>query len=68
MSDIYSTRQIADLLGVATWRVRRLFEDGTLREPSRFAGKRAIPSALVPTIVDKLRERNWLPAPEVVTS
>jgi hypothetical protein len=60
---IYSTRQVADLLGIETWRVRRLFESGTLPEPGRFAGKRAIPAALVPEIVDALRARLWLPAP-----
>jgi len=61
---IYSTREIADLLGVDTWRVQRLFEDGTLEEPERFAGKRAIPQGFVPKIVDALRARGWLPQPE----
>jgi hypothetical protein len=30
MTKFYSTRGVADFLGVETWRVRRLFEDGTL--------------------------------------
>jgi hypothetical protein len=58
---IYSTRQVAEVLGVETWRIQRLFEDGTLVEPERFAGKRAIPPTLIPRIVDALRQRHWLP-------
>ena len=54
-------RETADLLGTQTWRVRRLFEDGTLSEPSRFAGKRAISGESIPAIVDALRDRGWLP-------
>lgn len=61
MAKIYSTRQVADFLGTDEWRVRRLFEDGTLSEPHRFAGKRAIPNDLIPDIVDRLRDRGWLP-------
>jgi hypothetical protein len=59
---VRSTREVADFLGTQTWRVRRLFEDGTLAEPARFAGKRAIPASLIPAIVDALRERGWLPS------
>lgn len=62
MRQNYTTREIADLLGTKTWRVRRLFESGRLPEPGRFAGKRAIPGELIPSIVDALRERNWLPS------
>ena len=61
MPEIKSTREVADFLGTDTWRIRRLFEDGTLPEPGRFAGKRAIPSDLIPRIVDELRSRGWLP-------
>jgi hypothetical protein len=57
----FTTREIADLLGSDEWRVRRLFEDGTLREPDRFGGKRAIPRARLSEILDALRERGWLP-------
>ena len=63
MPDIFSTREVAELLGTDTWRVRRLFENGTLPEPPRFAGKRAIPRATLPAIVDCLRHRNWMPQP-----
>jgi len=65
MPAFFSTREVADLLGTETWRVRRLFEDGTLAEPGRFAGKRAIPRELIPAILDALRARGWMPA-EVV--
>ena len=62
MRQTYTTREIGDLLGVAEWRVRRLFEVGRLPEPGRFAGKRAIPRESIPAIVDALRERKWIPA------
>lgn len=58
----HTTREVGDILGTDEWRIRRLFEDGTLPEPQRFAGKRAIPSDLIPLIVDALRDRGWLPA------
>jgi hypothetical protein len=58
--DILTTRGMADLLGTAEWRVRRLFEDGSLPEPPRFAGKRAIPTTSIPAVVDALRQRGWL--------
>ena len=63
MSRFYSTREVAEFLGFSadeTWRIRRLFEDGTLGEPGRFAGRRAIPATLIPHIVDALRARGWL--------
>jgi hypothetical protein len=68
MTKLYSTHDVADFLGLETWRVRRLFEDGTLPEPGRFTGKRVIQADLVPTIVDSLRRRGWLPAEEATTS
>ena len=61
MPNLYTTRELADILGTDEWRVRRLFEDGTLPEPGRFAGKRAIPGEMIPAIVDALRARGWLP-------
>ncbi len=61
MAEIFSTREVADLLGTREWRVRRLFEDGDLPEPARFAGKRAIPKTRLLEIVDALRDRGWLP-------
>ena len=64
MPQFFTTREIADLLETQEWRVRRLFEDGTLAEPDRFAGKRAIPRSLLPLIVDRLRDRGWLPKRE----
>ena len=60
MPDIYTTSEIADMLGSETWRVRRLYEDGTLPEPAKFGGKRAIPREMIPAIVDALRARGWL--------
>jgi len=60
MPKLFTTREVAELLGTLEWRVRRLFEDGSLPEPDKFGGKRAIPGSLIPQIVDLLRERNWL--------
>ena len=62
MQDLFTTAEMAALLGTNTWRVRRLFEDGTLPEPPRFAGKRAIPRRSILPIADALRERGWLHA------
>ena len=61
MPNFLTTRDIAELLGVEPWRIARLFETGALPEPKRFAGRRAVPSELLPTIVDALRARSWLP-------
>ena len=57
---ILSTRQLGELLGQPEWRIRRLFEAGTLPEPARFCGRRAIPRESIPQIVDALRARGWL--------
>ena len=61
MPRFYTTRELAELLGTETWRVRRLYESGTLPEPPRFARSRAIPREHIPAIVDALRDRGWLP-------
>lgn len=66
MPGFYTTAEVADLLGTETWRVRRLFEDGTLPEPPRFAAKRAIPRESVARILDALRARGWLPEAEEI--
>lgn len=63
MENLFTTREVAELLSSDEWRVRRLFEDGNLPEPPRFAGKRAIPNTMIPAIVDALRNRGWLPKP-----
>jgi len=66
MSKILTTREVADMLpGVQTWQVRRLFELGVFKDPGRFAGKRAIPSDMLPAIIDELRRRGWLKEKEV---
>ena len=63
MATNYTTRQIAELLGVETWRIQRIFEDGDLPDVDRFAGKRVIPSTMLPQVIDALRNREWLPEP-----
>jgi hypothetical protein len=67
MPHYYSTREVGDLFGAYTWQVRRLFEDGTLSEPGRFVGKRAIPREMLPAILDELRKRGWVSSPAEAT-
>lgn len=62
MQDSSTTRELADFLGTEAWRIRRLFELGCLPEPPRFAGRRAIPRAWIPDVVEALRSRGWLPS------
>lgn len=68
MMEHYTTRELADFLGTAEWRIRRLFQSRAISETTRFAGKRAIPRERIPEIVDALRQRGWLgngcPAPK----
>ena len=59
-STVLSTRDVSDLLNVENWKVRRLFEDGSLPEPTRLAGRRAIPREMLPEIIDAMRNRGWL--------
>lgn len=61
MPTVLSTRDVSDLLGVDNWKVRRLFEAGVLPEPSRLAGRRAIPREMLPQIIDAMRVRGWMP-------
>ena len=50
-----SLGELADLLSVQSWRIGRLFELGLLPEPDRVAGRRMIPKAMVPQVIDGLR-------------
>ena len=65
---MYSTTEIAEMLGIEPWRISRLFESGRLDEPTKFAGRRVILGTAIPEIVDALRERGWLPPAETVKS
>ncbi len=60
MPDYYSTREVGRLLKQPIWRVQRLFEDGDLPEPQRFAGKRAIAAATLPSLIEAMRARGWI--------
>jgi len=75
MTDILTTRQAADAINAADhgsaiseWQVRRLYEDGELPEPQKFAGKRIVQRSELPLIVAALRRRGWLPMMEVAAS
>lgn len=56
-----STTDMASAYGVDEWRVRRLYEEGDLPEPPRFAGRRAISICDVGIVADALKARGWLP-------
>jgi hypothetical protein len=62
-----TTGELGDALGIQSWRIARLFELGVLREPQRIGGRRLIPKSMTPAIVDALRQRGWLPAPQEAT-
>ncbi len=72
LATYFTTRQIAEQISgsrriegtVCEWQVRRLFEDGDLRDPPRFGGKRLLTADQIPFIVDALQARGWLPAPD----
>ena len=64
---VTSIGELADALGVQSWRIARLFELGILDEPPRISNRRIIPKSQIPAIVDALRERGWLPREEVAT-
>ena len=57
--------EVAEFLGVQSWRVQRLFERGVLQEPPRFENKRMISKDLVPQIVNALTQRGWYPPKQV---
>jgi hypothetical protein len=57
----YTSGELGDFLGVQAWRISRLFELGIVAEPPRIGGRRLIPQSMIPSIVDALRDRNWLP-------
>ena len=56
---IYTTRQVAEMLGSTEWKVRRLFEDGTLPQAQKFGNKRVITEEMIPAIIEAFRERDW---------
>ena len=47
---IISTTELAAILGIPVWRLRRLYADGTLTEPGRVGGHRVVHEADVPAI------------------
>ena len=62
MQKLFTTREVAERLGVSEWQVRRLFEDDTLSEPQKFGGKRMIPQSRIALIRQAMESRGWLDA------
>lgn len=60
MPGFYTTREIAELFHQPLWHIQRLFEDGNVPEPGRFAGKRIILSEQIPAIAEALKARGWI--------
>jgi hypothetical protein len=60
MGELYSTSQVAQMLGIEEWKVRRLFEDHTLPEPPRISGRRLISQRYIQTIRRACQARRWL--------
>ena len=59
----FTTSEVAQLLGIRPWQVRRCFEQHELPETaSRYRGARLIPGQRLPELVDALRRRRYLPA------
>lgn len=61
MRDFFTTAEVASLLDVDTWQVRRLFEDGTLPDPPRLGRNRMIPRGQLPEIVLALVLKGFMP-------
>lgn len=59
----FTCGELGDTLGVQAWRIARIFEVGIVDEPPRVGGRRLIPQALIPEIVDALRAKGWLGEP-----
>lgn len=57
---VTSIGELAETLGVQSWRIARLFELGLIQEPPRVSNRRVIDKAMIPIIVDALRLRGWL--------
>ncbi|MDA0240701.1 MAG: hypothetical protein O2955_06320 [Planctomycetota bacterium] len=57
---MHTTKDVAKMHGIETWRVRRLFEDGTLPEPPKLGAYRMIPDEMIPAIREALERRGWL--------
>jgi len=64
MDGFLSIGDVARLLRQPARRVRRIYEDGDLAEPGRFAGRRVILACGPPAIIDAMRHRGWPRAPE----
>jgi len=60
--DFISLGDLADDLGIQSWRIARIFELGLVPEPPRLSRRRVIPKTDIPAIIEALRRRHWLPA------
>jgi excisionase family DNA binding protein len=60
MGQLFTTTEIAKLLRLQDWMIRRLFEDGTLPEPPRVGGRRLISQKYIGTIRRACEARRWI--------
>jgi hypothetical protein len=59
-NDILTPGQVAEMFGVQSWRVRRLFEQEELPQVRILGRERAIPVSFLPEIRQLLIKHNWL--------
>jgi DNA-binding transcriptional MerR regulator len=64
----YTTGAIARRLGIAEWKVRRIFERGLLPDPGRAGTYRLIPASDLPKVEDALRRAGYLQASAMPSS
>lgn len=57
----FSTSDLAKLLGVRDYQVRRLFANGVLPECEKIGHARVVPATRIPEVVLALKERGCLP-------
>ena len=65
ISNILSTSDVAEIFSQPVWRIRRLYECGTLPEPERIGTARMISANTLPEIAAALREKGWISEAEV---
>ena len=57
-SERLTTREVGELLGQPTWRIRRVVD--SLKDVERFGGKRVVRRSALPKIFAELQKRGWL--------
>lgn len=59
-TELLTTKQAGERLGLEEWQVRFVFTQGHLPEPPKFGGKRVIDTATLRKIKTVATNRGWL--------